>query len=213
MMMLPTREEWLQALVGSLRPVFSETGINIPTNIRVACGWPRVRGGTSRHVIGQCWPTVVSKDGTSEIFVSPVLDDGVEVGAVLVHELIHAIDDCRNGHRAAFRKIALAVGLEGPMRSTVAGPYLRQRLNVLCAKLGSYPHACLGTPINSPKQADPAIVPSSGKSQGTRLRKVVCNRPDCGYAIWTTRRWLTVGTPLCACGSIMREKTAEAESV
>ena len=125
-----TREDWLQATATMLRPLFDEKGITLPTSLRIACGWPLGRrlGRQGRsHAIGQCFVQKASSDGSSEIFISPELDNGVTVAAVLVHELIHAADDCRNGHRAPFRKMAIGVGLAGPMRATHAGPEPKAR--------------------------------------------------------------------------------------
>jgi len=124
-----------------------------------------------------------------------MLDDAFEVTEVLCHELIHAALDCEDGHGPRFRKLAVAIGLEGPMRSTHAGPELRECLNVLCAELGPYPHARLD--------------PTQGlKKQSTRLIKVVCNRaPNECFAFWTTRKHLDLGTPTCWCGSTMSEVT------
>ena len=109
-----------------------------------------------------------------------------------MHEFIHAVDDCRNGHKGPFRKMALAMGLCGPMRATHPGPELTERLNVLSDQLGPYPHARL----------DATEIP--GK-QSTRLIKFVCNRPGHRYSAWTTRMWLDEGTPTCVCGSKMSE--------
>jgi len=192
---IATREDWLRAAATMLRPSFEEENIVLPASFRIACGWPlgRQRGSRgSSHAIGQCWAQRASKDGCSEIFISPELDDPCAVTAVLVHELIHAADDCQHGHRGPFRKMATAIGLCGPMRSTYAGPDLRERLNVLCGHLGPYPHARL----------DATQV---ARKQGTRLIKVVCKRTDCGYSVWTTRMWLDLGTPICVCGSGMSE--------
>jgi SprT-like family len=189
-----TREAWLIQAVDRLRPLFSEKLISLPSQIRVSCGWPHDgnKGRGASHAIGQCWSKTASHDGTSELFISPVLDDSVSVAEVLVHELIHSADDCRSGHGAPFKKIALAMGLEGPMRSTVAGPELRERLNALVAGVGLYPHARL-----DPTQAY--------SKQRARLVKVVCDRRRCRYALWTTRIWLDLGTPVCVCGSGMSE--------
>jgi hypothetical protein len=187
-----TREDYLLEYITVLRPLFSEHAIELPDSLRVSCGWPRATGRKGSHAIGQCFARQASRDTTSEIFISPVLDNAVDVGAVLVHELIHAWDDCRHGHRGPFRKVALAVGLEGKMRATTASPELKERLNALCSGLGPYPHASL----------DSSQVP--GK-QRTRLVKVVCDRYGCNYCFWTTRMWLDVGTPTCVCGSSMSE--------
>jgi hypothetical protein len=192
---LRTREEWLMAASGRLRSLFEEKGFLFPPSLRVSCGWPLraqrlSRGGS--HAIGQCWPQRASEDGSHEIFISPQIDDPCAVLATLVHELVHAADDCQNGHRGPFRKMAISLGLSGPMRSTCAGPELRERLNVLSSHLGQYPHARLdGTQLN--------------KKKATRLIKVVCERSSCRYAFWTTRMWLDVGTPTCVCGSRMSE--------
>jgi hypothetical protein len=187
------REAWLYRLTESLSPVFRQAGIILPAKVRIAPGWPlnrRAGKKTKSEAIGQCWARRCSADGTSEIFVSPVLDDGVEVGATLIHELIHAVDNCEHGHRGPFRKMALAVGLTGKMRATTAGPELKERLNAVIGEIGPYPHARL--------DADQA----QGK-QRTRLVKVICRR--CKYAIWTTRMWLDMGTPTCVCGGQMIE--------
>jgi hypothetical protein len=189
-----TREDWLQAAVTLLKPLFLEEGITVPDSLRIGCGWPlRGRRGSrgQSHRLGQCWGQTASADGASEIFISPEIDDESTVLDVLTHGLIHAADDCRNGHRGPFRKMAIAIGLRGPMRSTHAGPKLRGRLNIVSAHLGPYPHARLD--------------PTQTRKQGTRLKKVVCNRPGHRYCLWTTRTWLDQGTPVCPCGSTMSE--------
>lgn len=191
-----TREEWLHVAKNELKTLLWNKGIALPDAVRVACGFPRWSRGAS-HAIGQCWPHRASGDGSSEIFVSPSLDDPIKVSEVLVHELIHAADDCRNGHRGPFRRMAIAVGLQGPMRATHAGPELRERLNAISVQLGPYPHARLDATQNPAKQ-------------GTRLVKVVCNRPSHSYSLWTTRMWLDDGTPTCPCGATMSEITRKA---
>jgi hypothetical protein len=97
--------------------------------------------------VDQCWPTSRSDDGVNEIHISPIYADPVEVLDTLVHELVHAVDDCKNRHGAEFKKIALAVGLQGRTREASAGALLKDRLqtiaSVLIAELGPYPHARL----------------------------------------------------------------------
>jgi hypothetical protein len=186
-----TREEWLLAMTDELRPLFAAAGAPLPPKLRVSCGWPSRRALASptsnSRTIGQCWPTGFSADATPEVFVSPYLADAVEVAAVLVHELIHVFDNCQNGHKGPFRRIALALGLAGKMTATHAGPELVARLNALCAKVGPYPHASLDA--------------SQLKKQSTRMLKVEC--PDCGYTVRTSALWIEVGLPTCPCGSEM----------
>lgn len=183
-----TREEWLTAAVAALAPRFEAIGETVPA-VRVSVGWP---GGSSRNkstTIGQCWPTTLSEDNVAQVFVSPVLGDAARVLDVLAHELVHAVDDCENGHKGRFAKIAKGLGLEGKMTATVAGEALKADLDAIAADLGAYPHAILV----SGKGAD------SPKKQGTRMLKVACGQ-DSGYVVRMTRKWLDeVGAPKCPC--------------
>lgn len=189
---MPSREEWLGRMVEALRPVFAELGSPLPERIRVSCGWPSrsALSGKAKR-IGEAWSHRCSADGAHETFLSPVLADPVEVGAVLVHELVHHAVGVEAGHKGKFRKLALAVGLTGPMRCTSAGKELGDRLHAIAEQLGAYPHAAL----------------SGGegrKKQTTRMLKVAC--ADCGCIARMTRQWLEeVGAPTCGCGGAMQE--------
>jgi hypothetical protein len=143
--------------------------------------------------------TACSADGAHELFISPALDDQQRVAEVLVHELCHAVDNCRHGHGPEFRAIATAVGLAGPMTATVAGPQLTERLNALLSGMPEYPHRTLDVNVEA-------------KKQSTRLLKIVC--PACGYTARTTRQWLDHGLPTCPCGTRMAQALqAEAREV
>jgi hypothetical protein len=188
-----TREEWLNRMTEALRPHFEGVRLSLPA-LRVSCGWPSARGLASptskNRTIGQCWAPHCSADGTSELFISPVLADAADVAAVLVHELIHAAIGCDQGHGPQFRRAALAAGLTGKMTATTATPELAERLNVLAAQIGPYPHASLDR--------------SQQKKQSTRLIKLRC--PECGYTVRTTRQWIAAGLPTCPCGQEMQEQ-------
>jgi hypothetical protein len=115
--------------------------------------------------------------------VSPEIGDPIEALAILVHELVHAVDDCVSGHRGPFKKLATAVGLVGKMTATTAGDDLRSHLEELATELGPFPHAALQ---------------SGGKKKpGSRLLKCECS--DCGYTVRVTAKWLEMGAPLCPC--------------
>ena len=184
------REEWLQALKEKLSPMIVEAGGVLPSTLRVSCGWPAKGAFSSKsRRVGECWRPEASADKHTEIFISPCIGEAVEVAGVLAHELIHASGAFNHGK--TFKRIALAIGLEGPMRATKAGPLLTERLNGLVADLGPYPHAVLDS------QKRP------GKKEGTRLVKVMCAAPGCGYTIRTTQKWIEVGFPVCPCGTTM----------
>ena len=131
-----TRESWLQAAVHALEPTFSKAGFAIPP-VKVSCGWPA--SSSPRTTLGQCWPKERSGDMVNEIFVSPKIEDPVDVLDTLVHELCHAIDDCHSGHGQDFKEIAQCVGLEGPARSAHASEELKVRLMMVAERLGQYP--------------------------------------------------------------------------
>lgn len=193
-----TREQWLELAVLKLRPLFAEHDIELP-RVRVSVGWPSRGGvGSKRKVIGQCWKTTVAGDGVSQLFISPVLPlpgtEMVEVLGVLVHELIHAVDDCDSGHKGAFGKMARAMGLEGKLTATTVGADLAVRLGQIIDEIGTYPHSALN-PFEMEKQRP---------KQSTRMLKLTC--PNDGYIVRTTRRWLDdLGAPKCPCGMEMEE--------
>lgn len=195
-----TREAWLGGIAESVRPLFASVGATMPDKIRFSCSWPGgTRGGKSkRGVIGQCWYPAASGDGHTEIFISPVLDNPLEVAATLVHELVHACLDVKAGHGPRFAKLALAVGLTGKMTATVAGPALIAALEPILALAGEYPHAMMraGEAADKPKK------------QTTRQLKVLC--PECiePYICRMSATTIARGLPTCPCGA---EMVAEAD--
>ena len=114
-----TREDWLLAAVELLKPLFTAKGYTLPP-CQVSCGFTST-GVRSGH-IGQCWSTKSAGDGLNQIFIAPTLGDAFNVIDTLVHELVHAVDDCEHKHGKEFKKMALKLGLKGPMRSAGAGP-------------------------------------------------------------------------------------------
>jgi hypothetical protein len=137
---------------------------------RVSCGFPiGYRGSRSGKVaLGQAFDPSISADGTFEVFINPILDNPLDVIAVLLHELAHVWAGIQCGHRGEFARICRAVGLVGPMTATVPGDELRVKLQQIVDELGDYPHA--------------KVDPNARKKQGTRLLKLQCS--DCG---WTAR--------------------------
>lgn len=180
------REAWLVALVEALRPTFAKHGSPLPAKLRVSCSFPS-RGGIKAAgkatTIGQCWYPQNSADGTTEVFVSPTQADPMIVAEILVHELVHAALGPGHGHGKVFKRLALLVGLEGPMTATSAGSRLKTDLAPMLRALGPYPHASLDAT-------------AAEKKQTTRLIKVTC--PYCDYSVRITRKWLDeAGGPLC----------------
>ena len=173
------REIWLQKAVELIFPIFKNKGYTIP-KVQVSCGFPST-GNKSKHV-GQCWGKSSTSDGTNQLFISPILDEPVQVLDTLVHELVHAVDDCTHHHGPEFKKIATDVGLQGLMREASAGPWLLEQLTAISRQLGKYPHSKIN------------LAHSSSKKTGPRPR-AKCKK--CGYEVTPLKKWLHMGPPLC----------------
>ena len=173
-----TREQWLKEAILALTPLFKEKGYAVP-KCHVSCGFAST--DVKRGHIGQCWSTKASADKMNQIFISPGLSDSVEVLDTLMHELVHAVDDCQNKHGPIFKKMALKLGMKGTMRSAGAGPELKVKLEKIAASLGTYPHAKLNVP-----------------------RKVIDRRPrprakcsECGFTVPMLKACMHYGPPIC----------------
>lgn len=199
-----TRESWLVEAVEHVTELFAQTKeegepVQVPP-VRISCGFP---AGNVRKTIGQCWDTKAAEDGIAHVFVSPVLKDPIQILGVIIHELCHAIDDCKSGHKGRFRKLATQMGLEGKMTSTHVGEALEGLLQPIAQTLGEYPHAAL------------TLAMAPVKKQTTRMLKATCQAvvdamvdgdypgyaeregETCGYNIRTTQKWLDVAVPVC----------------
>ena len=179
---LATREDWLNARINDLRGLFVSKAIGLPEKIKVSCGWPSSGGMKPTGAVkGQCFQAESSVGGWTEIFVSPRVDDAVEVLAILVHELIHASGI--TGHKKDFRKAAEKVGLVGDPKATEAGPELRADLEIVAASAGAYPHAKL-VPVVKEKAA-----------QKGRMLKFECT--GCAWKGRAAKATLVKGVPSC----------------
>lgn len=186
---MDTREEWLISALGIVKEhIYNMAGVEVPATTRVSCGFP---GGASRKAIGQCWNSLNSADGSTEIFISPVLSEASKVLDVLVHEAVHAAVGVQHGHKRPFATAARASGLEGKMTATVASASLKALIELWIVSLGSYPHATLSM--------------STQKKQSTRMVKCECGA--CGYIARTSMKWIDkVGAPYCSCADDDGEK-------
>lgn len=181
-----TRERWMlnastYILDYELGPI-TEEAFKRP-QVRVSIGFP----GGGRKRIGECW-TRGSSEGEiyNEIFIKPTISDSVEVLNILIHELIHATDNCKSGHKGFFRRTALAVGLTGKMTATTLGDDLKERMTAYVDREGQIPHSKL-------------TGKSTTKKQTTRMLKLVCSH--CDFTARTAKKWLDQmdQTSVCPC--------------
>lgn len=163
-----TREAWLQAFIEAARPKFKAIGSELPKQVRVSIGFSS-KGARSNRA-GECWSSKSSSDGMHEIFIIPALQSQPSIIAdILTHELIHACGIMDHGK--GFRKVALALGLEGKMTATVAGAGWHEWADPIVKALGTFPGAELKGSLIGGK-----------KKQTTRMRKLTCNECE-----WTCR--------------------------
>ena len=187
------REQWLMQAVDHLLPLFERAGYSVPI-VKVSIGFPST-GSKGRH-LGQCWSTKSAVDGVNQIYIAPHLPTPLDVLDTLVHELVHAVDDCESGHGENFKKIAIDVGLKGPMRSAGAGEWLKQDLLRIAEKLGTFPHGRLSLPVRTMQQAP--------KRPGAKCTK-------CGYEVVMFKKYLHLGPPICPKDMEGMEQTGEWE--
>ncbi len=199
-----TREDWLRRAIVALRPLFEQVGMPLPEKIHVSVGFGSGGGKyESGNVLGVCWGSAHSADGGNHIFVSPTIGDTMDVVLVLIHEGLHAADDCTSGHRGAFAKTAKILGFEAPFTELHAGVVLQAIAMEIAATLGEYPHAVLSptrVPVPAPTGDDGGVItlprPNSGPpTQRNRHLAVTC--PEHGGSVRISRKRYEEGAPLC----------------
>ncbi|CAJ5181520.1 SprT-like family [Burkholderia pseudomallei] len=194
----PNRESWLNFVAKRMAPMFDELSAPLPDRIRIAIGF--TSAGRRGRRIGECWDNRCSEDGHFEIFIRPDLAESpdmmpMEVAAILGHELVHAAVGIPAGHGKNFRRVAKGIGLEGPMRSTTAGPRFRSALTPILAEAGPLPHGRLRSRVER-EESDDGETSTAPKKQSRRHIKCVCEQ--CGYTARTSRKWLDqAGAPHC----------------
>jgi hypothetical protein len=182
-----TREQWLNAAVDELRPMFQALApFPAAQRIRVTCGFPS--NWKRSKALGECHPAENSDDKHFEILIAPTMASPRDVFAVLVHEVAHTCAGQMN-HGRLFGQTCEALGLlphaQRGYKATVPCDKFDDLFAGIIDSLGDYPHAELST--------------ASTKVQATRLLKCVCN--GCGWTFRTTAKWVAQGLPTCGCGS------------
>ena len=212
-----TREQWLFAAVALInKEVFNKTIVeygnyyysnphnlvkkpnkffSVPKDVKVTCGFTPTGNTARRHTLGCCFNRASSKSGINEIFISPVVDKAIEILDTLTHELVHAIDNCQNGHNSRFWSICCAIGLnQNKPTSAAANKNLLVKLRKIAKTLGNYPHD---------------LITITRKKQNTRNIKVSCEDGgehfSCGFSFRTSQKNIELITDYTcnACGGLL----------
>ena len=103
-------------------------------------------------------------------------ESSARVADILLHEMVHTMFPY-DGHKAGFRWVCEAIGLQSPMTATTASPALKERIEHEVVKvLGKYPHKGVH------------LVPRGKRGKGSRSIKCECT--DCGCIFRLTRLWI-----------------------
>ena len=167
------------------------TGVNL-FKTKVTCGYsPTGNTGRRKIVLGSCFAKAASENYQyNEIFISPVESDTVKILDTLTHEMVHAIDDCKNGHNTRFWALCCDIGLDkGKPTTASANDDLIKKLKSIAETLGEYPHDAIRL---------------NNKPQSTRNIKVSCD--SCDFSYRTSRKNINMiqdnSCPTC-CGGYM----------
>lgn len=190
-----TREAWLGRAAQHLATELLED-YEVPP-IRISVGWPG--GGTGKgRTTGECWTRASAADKVNQIFISPMRgeEQTVEVLGTLLHEMLHAVDDCNSGHTGNFIVLGRHVGMKAPW--TQAGHWtdeLRAKLEKIAEEMTPFPNAAM----------DPGIKAADAPApQKNRQLKIVCQSCDC-IARMSRSAIDTSGLPTCGCGGSFEE--------
>lgn len=191
------RESWLIRAGEALAEWFREHDLEVPP-FRVSVGWPGGRG-PKQNVRGQCWPTPTAGDGVAQVFISPRQADTVTTLAVLLHEMVHVVDDCKHGHAKDFIVFARALGFTSKWTSSDnRTDGLTERLAELAEVLGDYPSAAIVGGGGGGGLTNPTV-------QKTRMIKAECSGGT-GYKVRLTQKWIDeYGAPFCPCCMVEME--------
>jgi hypothetical protein len=144
-----------------------------------------------------CYSSALTPDGANEIYISLSITDPVKAALTLLHELIHAADDNRSGHKGEFERLALQVGFERPLTHYSPSDQLITRTKELLELLPPSPLV----PMASPQ-----------KEKG-RMVQYTCTNLDCGFFFHTTKRQAAKleeaeepACPVCAYGTLYQKR-------
>ncbi len=169
---------WIDKALIEVKALFAEQGYTVP-DVEVSLGF--TSKGIRSSTVGECWSRKASTSNVNHIFISPANTDSMKILSTLIHECIHAIDDCTHGHGKEFKEIALKVGFKVPMRSTPAGEALKESMQAIVGRIGEFSAPRIKA-FHEPRLQKPPA----------RAKCLLC-----GYTVSMLKKFLDQGPPLC----------------
>jgi hypothetical protein len=138
------RDDWLAAAVQHLRPYVGRRGVPLPATVIIRTSLPEDQ--MPPDVAGWCRASRNQPENAPRIIISSRREHPLDALTTILHELVHASDDCRSGHGPYFtattRELGLIVRPEthdhpgAAIRRTLA---LNLQLILICRRLGALP--------------------------------------------------------------------------
>ena len=88
-----------------------------------------------------CLSRSLNKGNLNEIIIVPIRIETIDILGVIAHEVVHAIDDCKNGHGKAFQDISYNMRLTDCKRVNLTD--FRETIRLYESfgdQLGRFPH-------------------------------------------------------------------------
>ena len=181
------RKEWFDRALVEVKKLFASHGYMVP-DVEVSFGF--TSKGLRSSTVGECWSRNASTSKVNHIFISPANTDSLKILSTLIHECIHAIDDCQHGHGKEFKEIALKIGFKVPMRSTPAGEKPKAQMVEIVNRIGEFTAPRI-TAVHQPRLHKPPARARCAK---------------CGYTVSMLKQFLILGPPVCPVHGVIMEK-------
>lgn len=127
-----TREAWAEKITAALFPMLVAEGIapvGDHRQIRIALA------PLPAKTLGLCYPSSKSTTGdVNLITLSTDQGEPIELVHTIMHEMMHAFDDCRSGHRNRWLRWANQIGIVA--RGHIRGPIAERMVQTALAEVG-----------------------------------------------------------------------------
>jgi hypothetical protein len=174
-----TREDWANRVLDRLVPDLSALGIQMPEGRTVRIGIVPL----SKSRLGFCAPAAHSASGTVNfIGLCTKQAEPSELVHTLIHEYLHACDDCQSGHRNRWKRWAEMLGMQAKGHAR----------NAMCESMIRGALSAIGRPV----QHEASKTRTAGLALPSQVR-VDCH--PCGQHVYIPRRAFEGGYAVC-CG-------------
>jgi len=143
-----TREEWCLRVIDAVTPILAEYDIEMQGDREIRISIAKVKGNEG----GYCVNSSASHDGrVNHIVISTRLEKPEHIVHTIVHEMMHAYDDCNSGHRGRWKRWANILQMQ--TKGWDSSPMLLDIIGRVLMKVG-IPVEHRSTKTRAPKQRE-----------------------------------------------------------